>query len=70
MTCGVSCNLLQNAFGRWVSGFWRPYVHGKILPLISTSLERYKMSLQASSKLDAFQTVIDTDENPVNREMR
>ena len=23
--CGITCNLLQNGFGRWVDGLWRPY---------------------------------------------
>ena len=23
--CGITCNLLQNGFGRWVDGVWLPY---------------------------------------------
>jgi len=26
VSCATSCSLLQDGFGRWVSGLWRPYI--------------------------------------------
>ena len=38
-SCGTTCNLLHNGFGRWVSGRWMPYIQGKFAILNGTLYE-------------------------------
>lgn len=35
--CGITCNLLQNGFGRWVDGVWLPYTEDKTTAAVQNS---------------------------------
>ena len=54
VSCATSCSLLQDGFGRWVSGLWRPYIPGESSSLLPNTLYLGNMHMQHVSKEKVF----------------